>query len=345
MATILVSIIALSGAVIARGWPKVPYKVDTHHHFLPPVYRVALEKAGGDPSGWPTPDWSPESSLQNMATNGIQKAILSLTAPGASVAPNTESARILARQVNEYAAGLRQQHPGSFGFFAALPSLMDIPGSLAEIEYVLDVLKADGVTLFTRYGDENNYLGHSLFTPIWKELDARRTLVFIHPTHPVNTTWTNPLLPQPVIDYPHETTRTAVDLIIGNVTREFPNCPKILSHAGGSLPYLISRIATTSRATRSTKLTFGKTNEEIMDDFRSFYYDLALSSSPAVLKTILDLIPHTHITYGSDFPYADSDKIAGFREDLDAFSMESKFRDKIYYRNVEKLLKLGKHVD
>lgn len=259
---------------------------------------AALEEAGGDPSGWPTPDWSPESSLKSMATNGIQKAILSLTAPGASIAPDEASARVLARQVNEYAAGLREKYPGSFGFFAALPSLMDINGSLAEISYALDVLNADGVTLFTRYGDDNNYLGNSLFTAIWQELDVRKAVVFIHPTHPTNTTWTNPVLPQPVIDYPHETTRTAVDMIIGNVTQKFPNCRKVLSHAGGSLPYLISRIATTSKSTQSTKLTFGKSNEEIINDFRSFYFDLALSSSPAVLNMVLDLVPHTHVTYG-----------------------------------------------
>ncbi|OJJ53653.1 hypothetical protein ASPSYDRAFT_61670 [Aspergillus sydowii CBS 593.65] len=291
--------------------PHVPYKIDTHHHFLPQVYRAALEEAGGDPSGWPTPDWSPEASLQSMASNGIRKAILSLTAPGASIAPDTKSARILARQVNEYAASLRQQHPDSF---------------------------ADGVTLFTSYGDGNSYLGHSLFTPIWEELDARKAVVFVHPTHPVNTTWTNPILPQPAIDYPHETTRTAVDLIIANVTQNFPNCRKILSHAGGSLPYLISRIATTSRATESTKLIYGKTTGDIMDDFRSFYYDLALSSSPAVLNMVLDLVPHNHVTYGSDFPYADSDKIAGFREDLDAFHMTHKLREMIYYANAEDIL-------
>ncbi|KAL3466890.1 hypothetical protein BJX64DRAFT_301331 [Aspergillus heterothallicus] len=307
--------------------PRLPYKIDTHHHFLPSVYTDALEKAGGDPSGWPTPNWSPQASLNNMASNGIQKAILSLTAPGAAIAPDTESARTLARQVNEYAASLRQQHPKSFSFFAALPSLMD----------------ADGVTLFTRYGDGNKYLGHDIFAPIWEELNARKAVVFIHPTHPVNTTWTNPLLPQPVIDYPHETTRTAVDLIISNITQKFPDCPKILSHAGGSLPYLISRIATTSRETASTKLMYGKTQEELIADFQSFYYDLALSSSPAVLNMLLELVPHDHITYGSDFPYADSDKIAGFRQELDSFRMGKKLREMIYHGNAETLLDLQRH--
>ncbi|CAI7672009.1 unnamed protein product [Penicillium palitans] len=268
-----------------------------------------------------------------MNENGIQKAILSLTAPGATIAATHQEARDLARKANEYAASLRDRHPDKFGFFASLPSLMDIEGALAEIQYAMDILNADGVTLFTRYGDGNNYLGHSMFTPIWAELDKRKAVTFIHPTHPVDLARVNPLLPQPSIDYPQETTRAAVDMIITNVTQRFPNCVKILSHAGGTLPFLVSRIAVTSRETEDTKKTYGKTYADIMDDLRSFHYDVALSSSPAVMKLLLELVPHDHITYGSDFPYAASDKIAGFRERLDGFSMNRKLREMIYFNN------------
>lgn len=121
-----------------------------------------------------------------MKENGIQKAILSLTAPGATIAATQTEARHLARKANEYAAGLRDRHPDKFGFFASLPSLMDTEGTLAEIQYAMDILNADGVTLFTRYGDGNNYLGHSMFTSIWAELDKRKAVTFIHPTHPVD---------------------------------------------------------------------------------------------------------------------------------------------------------------
>ncbi|PLB46571.1 2-amino-3-carboxymuconate-6-semialdehyde decarboxylase [Aspergillus steynii IBT 23096] len=304
-----------------------------HHHFVPDIYRQALQSAG-----WPTPSWTTASSLQNMRANGVHKTILCLSAPGPVIASTNASIRTLARRVNEYAASIRDQHPSRFGFFAALPSLLDEAGTLAEIEYALDTLHADGVYLLTRYGDANYYLGHPAFTRIWEALDARGTLVFIHPTVPLDTALVNPLLRVPTLDYPQETTRAALDMIITNVTGRFPNCSRILPHGGGTLPYLISRVAMTSREMRGVKKMFGKTYDELMYDFRSFYYDLSLASAPAVVRLLLELVPRERLLYGSDFPYADGDKIVGFREELDAFPMSRELREMIYFRNAEALL-------
>lgn len=82
---------------------------------------------------------------------------------------------------------------------------------LLKIAYALDTLGADGVTVFTRYGEGHTYLGNPSLEPIWAELNRRKCVVFVHPTHPVDTTMVNRQLPQPAIDYPHETTRTAME--------------------------------------------------------------------------------------------------------------------------------------
>jgi hypothetical protein len=42
----------------------------------------------------------------------------------------------------------------------------------------------------------------------------------------------------------------------------------------------------------------GTTYEQVMHDFRSFYYDLALSSSPQVLDMALKMIPRDHLLFG-----------------------------------------------
>lgn len=195
-------------------------------------------------------------------------------------------------------ASLRDKDPTTFGFFATLPSLLDTQGAIAEIDYALDQLKADGVTVFTRYGADNHYLGHEDFEPIWKHLHEKKVVVFIHPTHPVDTNMVNPFILQPSLDYPHETTRTALDLILRRNRTRYPGAKVILSHAGGTLPWLFSRTSHWRRGLPSDKIKDGLTYEQFTAEFRSFFFDLALSSSHQVLDLLLKLVPHDHVLYG-----------------------------------------------
>ena len=234
-----------------------------------------------------------------MQHQGVKTAVLSLTAPGACIIPDPEGQAALARQANDYAASLRDQDPQSFGFFATLPDIKNTSAALTEIKYALDDIRADGVTLFTRY--DRCYLGHADIEPIWQELDKRKATVFVHPTYPFDTHMVSPRMPLPLIDFPHETTRAAVDMMTSGTLQKYPNVKVILSHAGGSLPYLISRMLTPLKKTEELGITgfkAGVTHDQALSTFRSFYYDTALSSSPQVLRTLLDLVPHDHIVFG-----------------------------------------------
>ncbi|KAL4991850.1 hypothetical protein BDW68DRAFT_184731 [Aspergillus falconensis] len=181
----------------------------------------------------------------------------------------------------------------------------------------LDNLNADGVTLFTRYSSSNTYLGHPDVEPIWAELNRRGCVVFVHPTHPVDTNPVNPKLPQPA----------------------YPACRVILSHAGGALPYITSRVTTPMKKAPDFAVSrrMGTTHDKAMDAFRSFYFDLALSSSPQVLDMLLKLVPHDRILYGSDFPYAPITAYATFLGDLENYEMDPELRNMINYGNALKL--------
>ncbi|KNG83317.1 2-amino-3-carboxymuconate-6-semialdehyde decarboxylase [Aspergillus nomiae NRRL 13137] len=273
-------------------------RIDVHHHYLPPAYLKALEEAGGDPSGFPTPSWSIEADQQLCDDCGIETAILSVTAPGAGIVKGAKSAQV-ARECNEFGKTLRDKYPKKYGFFAALPDVLDTQAALEEIRYALDELQADGVTLFTRYGDANYYLGHPDIQPIWEELDRRAAVVFIHPTHAVDTNLINKMLPQPFIDYPHETTRTAVDLI------------------------------TTDTDCRLSSMT----REHFLENARMFYYDLALTDANFALPLLQKFASPDHILYGSDFPYAPTTSIKFFSKDLAEADISDEAAEKINYGN------------
>lgn len=265
---------------------------------------------------------------------GVSTAIFSITAPGVVIlGDGSEASARLARQINEEVAQMRDLKPKTFGFFATLPSLMNPDAAIKEIRYALDELHADGVCLCTRYGQGHNYLGHERFRPVWAELNSRRAVVFIHPTHSVDTGLVNPTSPQPIFDYPHETLRTAMDMILCNTKRDFPDCKVIHSHAGGTLSFLVGRVSGIYEY-----MFPGTVNKaQIEEDAKSFYFDLALSTSPDTLYLLLKWAPHDCILFGSDFPYAPSQGIVNFGKSFDTYPMEEELRAKLCYENAWKL--------
>ena len=299
-----------------------PRRIDVHQHLIPPAYRAVMDRHGVTAGGWPIPSWDADSALAMMDQRAIATGILSISAPGTHFGDDT-AARAVARMVNEYAAELVKDRPDRFGFFASLP-LPDVDGALAEAAYALDELGADGVVLLSNV--RGRYLGDKAYEPLWAELDARSTVVFIHPDVPPLP----PLegMPGPLLDFPFDTTRTAVHMTLNGVMSRYPRMKVILSHAGGFLPYAAWRF------TAGAQFNPGTTPQGILTDLQRFYFDTALSSTPAALPSLLAFAAPGHVLYGSDYPFApegaggllDSllDGYEGFREgELDAINRGS----------------------
>ncbi|KAF8144780.1 amidohydrolase family protein [Mycena galopus ATCC 62051] len=309
-------------------------KIDVHHHIYAPRMIEALEAAGGDPSGWLIPPaWTVEADQAVCAKIGVKTCILSATAPGPSIVADSAAAAKLARDLNIYCAQVRDANPSAYGFFASVPSLLDTERCLAEIAYALDELHADGVVLMTRYGSGNAYLGSASFAPVWEELDRRAAVVFVHPTHTGSGGQVNAAAPQPLFDYPHETTRAAMDLIMSGFKRKYARCRVVLSHAGGTLPYLIHRLTMLVH----TPWANGRTEDELIEDAKSFYFDLALSSNPVQLPALLKFAKPGHILFGSDVPNAPESFVEKTTKFLEDFEMDQAMRDEIYFGAARKL--------
>lgn len=273
------------------------------------------------------PEWAFAADEAFSKDIGVGMRIFSVATPGVTHILDPEESAATARSMNEYCAALRDAHPDSCGFFATVPSLQRTELALAEVLFALDHLHADGVTLFTSYG-LNQYLGHDKFIPIWKELDERKAVVFVHPidngTDPVMF---NDKLPMPAFDWPHETGRTAIDMILNRRLQQFPNVKIILSHAGGTLPVLARR------ATLISFPEFGSllTAEEIFDQARDFYFDSALSGSQEVWPMILGFAKPGHLLFGSDYPHATAPFSKAFAKFIDEYPISDEARKDIYY--------------
>jgi len=264
--------------------------IDVHAHYQPPAIR-ALNLPG------PMNAWDLQKQIEDMDAAGVTRAVLSVTTPG--VPATGEAGRRIARESNEYAAKLGADHGRRFGFFTCMP-MDDMDAAVSEVAYGFDVLKAQGVGLFTSYS--GHWLGDAQFDPLFTELERRGAIVFVHPTSAACCTRLIPEVADTLIEYGTDTTRAIASYVYRGAARRFPNVRMIWSHSAGTMPYLIERFdgADRSPATRA----------QAPDGFRAsiarFWYDIAQASNPVATQALRSVVPMERIVFGTDYPFRTS---------------------------------------
>jgi len=274
-----------------------PFRIDVHHHFVPDAYTAAMKANKIRPV-----KWSVQASLEEMDKSGTATALISPPPPGITFGDEAFR-RKLARDINEAGAKIVSDRPTRFRLMASLP-FADIEGSLAEISYSLDTLKADGISLMTSYNGK--YLGDPTHWAILEELNRRKAVVYTHPTTPACCRGIQPYVSINAVEGPVDTTRTMVSLMFQGGAAKFPDIKWIFSHSGGVTPFLLSRYQREEvEKDRKNVLPNG-----LMHELRKFYYDTAQGHHEGALKALLAIIPVSQVLYGTDYPFWDGRKVS-----------------------------------
>lgn len=275
-----------------------PTRIDAHHHYYP----SEAKKLGGL-GGKMTEQWTPQTSIDEMDRNGVRTAILSMATPPMAWfrLPNDES-RSFVRAINDYGARMVADYPGRFGLFAFL-SMVDVEGTLREIEYAFDTLKADGVEIGSGFGDI--YPGDPKFLPVFEELNRRKALLYIHPTTQPCCAGAIRGLNDSVIEVPHDTTRCVMSLLMSGNMSKMRDIRFLWSHGGGTIPMLAGRIDWLMRTL--VKNSHDLVPEGPVAEFRRFYYDTANAAYPGSMAALMKMVDPSHIVFGTDYPYVTTD--------------------------------------
>lgn len=275
--------------------------IDVHAHFLTPRYVQEARDAGhGRPDGMAQfPDWDASVHLELMDEWGVATSLLSISSPGVHFG-NDKASRALSRHVNEAGAEIRRQNPARFGHFASLP-LPDVDGALAELEYAIDQLGSDGVTLETNA--HGMYLGNRRLEPLLEDLNRRRTPVFVHPTSPPNQQQVALGRPRPMLEFIFESTRTVSDLVFSGHLATYPDIPWIFTHGGGVLPLLTDRMELFRSvfARDSDPTGTAAPIAPIPDQVRRLWFDMAGTPFPHQVPALTAAFGAEHLLYGSDY--------------------------------------------
>lgn len=256
-----------------------------------------------------------------MSQMGVETAVISISTPGTRIYDNDQAkGRTFARQLNQYAADLTRNYSQQIRFFATLPPFTDVQGVLNEINYTETTFKPSGYVVYSSYRNFT-YIGNTLFQPIWAKLNELKAVVFLHPSAPSSTVLDR-YFPPAIADFPHETTRAAADFVVTGTRAMFPDVKIILAHAGGTLPYLAERLSIVGAV---PTLGTPRNQQQMLQDFRSFYFDTTLSSSTPQLLALLEFADPTKILFGSDDPYVPFPIGLNITNNLDKFFLQNRY--------------------
>lgn len=311
-----------------------------------------------------------------MRQNNITTSIVSISSPGVLLKPDGSALAItLARKVNAYAAELKKSRPDKFGFFATLP-LPDVDASLKEIETAY-AEGADGVVFLTNYAGE--YPTEPKYARIWEALERRRAKVFFHPTQPcvrcsATTVWSGPraageesptvrgtelqvhksnpfqgTFPAPTMEFLFDTARVVATLFHFGIIERYPSLTFLLSHAGGALAPMFSRIVGYGGVVQAPGFPQRERPLSEQDAVKMlnerFYFDLAGWSFPMQWRMLVDGmgIKVDRLLFGSDYAFVPAPIAVRFvrvmEDGMSGWAVED--REKALSGNAKALFGLG----
>ena len=267
----------IRGLAAARqlGAQAAAQRIDIHHHFVSPSFLQVLTERNAKATVPGLAAWkgySPARAIETLDRTGVQTAMLSITAPGVWFGDAAQAGR-LAREMNEYAAA--RLVGDTTDASVCSPSAARRRGSLREIEYAFDTLKADGVGILTSYGPA--YLGDPSFAPVLAELNRRRAIVYTHPTDSQCCMNLVPRVANQMLEHPTDTTRTIVSLIASEAATKYPDIRFIFSHAGGTITSVAGRVL--GQGAPPDAFTRTPEANSRLSHLRRFYYDTAGSAN------------------------------------------------------------------
>ena len=308
--------------------------IDVHAHYVPPSILDSVEERAGDfglsvvrhpPScacafhfnyGLKVRPFFPKlvepmaERLDTMSRQGIDRQVLSCWADIFAYGLPREQAQLWHRFLNQHLADLCARNPERFSMLASVP-LPYTDEAAAELEYAVKEFGAVGAVVAANV--EGTNLGELDLDAFWKTATALDVGVFIHPVQAQPNPRSAKFGLSQIAQYTVDTTLCVGSLIGAGVLDRFPTLRLLLSHGGGTFPYLTGRFDCMHE--RMDRAAQGDVARQAPSAYlKRFYYDTILHD-PSILRWLAERVSVAQIALGSDysFPPADRDPMATVR--------------------------------
>jgi aminocarboxymuconate-semialdehyde decarboxylase len=321
-------------------------KIDIYTHVVPERYKRALGKVLPDVEA--TTDHVPTLSDMGrrfaiMDRYGDMKQVLTLTLTGSLILNDPVHAVDFARRANDEMAELVSRHQDRFAAGVASVPTTDMDAALSELERAVEKLGLKGVHLFTPMKGKPLSLDNA--KPIFEKMAGYDLPIWIHPTRPIDRSDYRSFYLDHVFGWPYQSTAAMTYLALDGLFDLFPRVKVVIHHCGALAPFFDARI---TESYDSSATIFGMKNERnlekpLIDYYKMFYTDTALSGGTAGLMCGYTVLGPDHLLFGTDMPY---DSELGDRilrntiASVERMTITEQEKEMIYSGNARSLLKL-----
>ena len=182
-----------------------------------------------------------ERRIGDMDASGIDRQVISLTAPGVQVFDAPTAVSLAAAANDELAAAVRA-YPDRFAGLAAVAP-QDPPAAATELERAVRTLGLRGAIINSHTRGE--YLDDEKFWDIFEAAEALGVPVYLHPRDPA------PKMLEPLLEcgldgaiygFAVETGMHLLRIIMSGVFDRFPKLKIVVGHLGEAIPYWLFRV-------------------------------------------------------------------------------------------------------
>lgn len=273
--------------------------------------------------------------LEQMDQAGIERAVLSLPAPGVQQEPDHAKAIYAAKLCNDSLAKQVLARPDRYSGFAHLP--MQAPEAAAA-ELMRCVRELGFLGALINGQSCGLYLDNPCYEPFWATVAALDVPVYLHPGNPLDRPAVfvgQEALWGAVWSWMTETSTHALRLVMAGVFERHPSVQLILGHMGECIPFHLWRIDQRYKDANHGGYTLSQPP--------SFYIkrNIAITTTgvcdDAALRCCLDLMGPENIMFSVDYPYENS-KQAG--EWIENTQLDDATKARICHVNAERILRL-----
>jgi len=288
---------------------------------------------------WPVPvPMTMEDALKAHALAGLDRTVISNAVHYIRHMESTKDVVAAIESSNRHLAKCRDLHPDKF---VAMATCVPNGGDAFLKELERAIKQDDARAVIINSSHHGHYPDEDAAKPFFKLVTDLDIPVFIHPGDATTPAMKDYRLASS-IGRPAENCLSLARLIVRGILEDFPRATIVASHGGGGICEVIGRMNYAYELQDECYFLGSYTPIKIKHEpghyLKRMYFD-TVSYHPPAAQLVVDTVGPDHVLYGSDAPPLTSLKPRAIKL-VEGLRVSDEDREKIFWRNAAKLLKL-----